>query len=473
MSALRTCMHAMCFGHRPGITCRCAIAILAMATAHARGAEDRWRYAWELHNQDAPPGLVYVELSPQFVDTSAPTLADVRIVPATASEAPWDGSTPPQVPYMLHRPETGRAQTEEWTPVQTINRVYEPGRYEQIVLDFGEPRLKNQLKLELSGSNFRRRVSVEGSDDAQTWKMLREDEWLFDISQPYGDYDVDIVNLGENNFRYLRVTVHHMADDPRRIEILSALAVHRETLAVTRTPVPIVKREDHVNEDLRATDILLDLGYRNLPVYRIDVETETPYFYRAFEVSGRNAVTERVDRRTETGWDQSEREVSWTPVARGVFYRIREGERTRTDLTFNGNAPYRYLRLRIYHEDNPPLEIGPVTVSRRPLPSIIFENDPQVPMVVLSGSPGAMPPQFDLARSVPDLDLAALPVITMAGTPRERVAGETLPWTARNAWILWLALVLTVFVMAWGIWTNLPKMKQEAPLQDHEPREDE
>ena len=442
---------------------RMVVVLLASSAVYHADAADDWSLAWRLDNAAAPAGFVRVDLTPAFVDASAPSLSDIRIVPNSFAEAPWDEAKSTQIPYMLHHPPSGGVQVEEWKPLQVINRVYEPNQYEQIVLDYGEPRLKNQLRITLSGENFRRRVTIEGSDEGRFWSKVREDGWLYDISEPHGNYRVDTIDFPVNNFRYVRVTVHHMADDPRRIDIEGVRALHEETHAVEPEPVSIASRMERVDERARTTDVILDLGFRNLPVSLLKLTTEAPYFYRAFEVSGRNENTQRIERKTETGWDQTEREAPWAAVGRGVMYRTLENGVSDEDLTIECRAPYRYLRVRIHDQDNPPLTLGPIEVYRRPLPSIIVENDPSVAVVVLSGNASVGAPSFDLARSVRDLDVETLPVVAFADTPVTRSIEALAPWTARHAWVIWVALVVAVLVVGGLIVTNLAKLKKDAP----------
>lgn len=440
----------------------CVLASVGMFFAAIASTPAHWNYAWDLPNSDAPDGFVRVDLNEELVDVSAPTLADVRIVPKAFQNVAWDEAQASQVPYMLYHPPSGETHVEEWKPLQVINRVYEPDQYEQLVLDFGESRLKNSIKVELSGQNFQRAVTVEGGSDGQSWDTIHEDAWLFDISQPFGNYVVDTVDFPVNNYRYLRLTVFHSETDPRRVDVKSVRAVHQASLEPALIEVPVLSQEQAVDEQNNVTDIVLDLGYRHLPLARIEVATESPYFHRAFELLGRNAVAERIPRKTETGWDDTEQEVPWTTVARGVLFRIatRQGE-TREDLAIECRAPYRYLRLQIHNQDNPPLALGPIAIYRHPLPSLVIENDPQTPLLILTGNPQAPTPRYDLAQSVRDLDVTTLPSIAIQTAPHDRSVQDEKPWTARNAWVIWLALLPAVLVMGGLIWANLAKMRQE------------
>jgi hypothetical protein len=447
--------------------CLLLMVLLPMPAAAQPLADlSEWRVAWPLLNAEAPAGYVRLELSPAILDTSAPGLEDLRLAYAREGE---DALRPPRhqlVPYILHRPPVGARQVASWKPIQVLDRSYVPELYEQLVLDYGEPVQKNRLRIELSGQNYRRRVTVEGSNDGRDWRVLKEDAWLFNIRQPSGTYDVDTVDLPLNRFRFLRLTAHHMADDPRRIDIQHVDTLHYEISALPLAEVAIASWDVEFDEKLKATDIVFDVGYRNLPLAELELDVATPLFYRAYELAGRNAATARMVRRTETGWDRAEREQAWTTVQRGVIYRIERLGRVEEQVVLETiQARYRYLRLRVIDEDNQPLDVRGAQIRRGPLPVLVFENDPAAPITLFCGNPSARAPAFDLSRALRDLDVAALPAV--AAGPVPTVAVDRAPWTARQGWVIWVALVAAVAVMGWLIIGSLGKLRQ-APTGDED-----
>ena len=111
-------------------------------------------------------------------------------------------------------------------PVQIINRTYVPKRFSRAVLDFGERVGKNKIKIDLPGQNYRRRVTIEGGDDGTAWETVAENLFLFDIQVPGQSHRVDALAFAENSFRYLRLTVENMPDDPERVEMQGASAFY-------------------------------------------------------------------------------------------------------------------------------------------------------------------------------------------------------------------------------------------------------
>ena len=98
-------------------------------------------------------GRVALVLDRDVYDAARSDLGDLRVVDETGSP----------VPYLLERGLAGGA-AEKATP-RLFNRTFVRGRTETASVDFGERLWKRDVMLSLSGDNFRRRVTVDASDD--------------------------------------------------------------------------------------------------------------------------------------------------------------------------------------------------------------------------------------------------------------------------------------------------------------------
>ncbi len=328
-----------------------------------------------------------------------------------------------------------------------------------MTVDFGERVEKNLLQVNLSGRNYRRRALLEGSDDTRNWEVIAEDLWLFDVSVEGQNFKVDTLKFPASNLRYLRLTVYNMSDDPRRITIETVRgAFQRIELEKELVSVPVRQMVPSHQEDKKESVFDLDLGFRNLPLVGLQFEVTDPYFYRGYELCGRNELREKVRRKTETGADSIERDAPWRYVQRGVLYRIQDKTKINESLKVEGiHAPYRYLRLRIFNGDNPPLQINGVSVRRRET-SLMFQAQTGKRYVLIGGKLNVGKADYDLAKAVQGLDELKLPGIRL-GSPTILTHKEQLPpWTERYGIILWIVLVLAVSVMVWLIAKNLKKL---------------
>ena len=88
-----------------------------------------------------------------------------------------------------------------------------------MTVDFGARGPRTRIDVETPGTDFRRRVSVEASQDGDAWEVLKKSDSLFSdrlrtrLVQQGGD------GLPDNDFRYLRITVFNAPDDPERVDI--------------------------------------------------------------------------------------------------------------------------------------------------------------------------------------------------------------------------------------------------------------
>lgn len=315
---------------------------------------------------------------------------------------------------------------------------------------------KNRIKVNLSGENFRRRVILEGSNDSKTWEVVAEDLWLFHVGIQGQNFKVDTLKFPQNNFRYMRLTAYNMSDDPRRITIQSVKgAFYRTESEKELVAVPVKSIQTSFDKKRNQSIFELDLGFRNLPVVTMECEINTPYFYRAYELRGRNQATEKVRRKTESGWKTVEQKVSWKPVHSGVLYRTRYKNKISASLQLEGlNAPYRYLQLRVYNGDNPPLQLNRVAIFRRET-SLVFQARPGQNYVLIGGNSKARPADYDLAKAVRGVDEFTLPVVHPGESAMLEPKEEMIPWSERHGAVILIVLIFAVGVTLGFIIKNL------------------
>ena len=400
-------------------------------------------------------GFVRLSIPPEVFDQSQPTLDDLRVLDSSNG----------LVPHVVHWGRDRVIRQMEWLPARLLNETFMPETYSRVTIDFAEMVEKNRIKVDLSGENYRRRVLLEGSNDSKTWEVVAEDLWLFHVGIQGQNFRVDTLKFPQNNFRYMRLTAYNMSDDPRRITIQSVKGAFYRTESEKELVVVPVKSINTSFDKKRNQSIFeLDLGFRNLPVVIMECEISTPYFYRAYELRGRNQATEKVRRKTESGWKTVEQKVPWKTVHSGVLYRTRYQKKISASLQLEGlNAPYRYLQLRVYNGDNPPLQLNRVAIFRRDT-SLVFQAHPGQTYVLIGGNPKARPADYDLAKAVRGVDEFTLPVVHPGESAILEPAEEMIPWSERHSAVILIVLILAVGVTLGFILKNLrglPAKKQE------------
>jgi hypothetical protein len=387
--------------HRAGIVFVCAGALVSTANAAFDTKGWSWQAPIETGEQN---GFVALAVPDNVFDRSQPALADLRVLNSHENLVPhmlkW--SVPTEDAHTVPR------------PVQLLNETYQPRQFSRVVLDFGQPIVKSQVNVILPGQNFRRKALLEGSADSQSWETVAENLWLFDVTLPEKSFKAQTLHFPPNNFRYLRLTVYNMPDDLEHVTI-DRVTVDDVQAATTGTAVrqiaakPGAARQD---EKHKLTEWVADVGSKNLPVVAAEFNFSDPYFNRAYELYGRNSTTETVQQHTEAGTRTVTQDTPWESVASGVMYRIVENNGSKDGLRATGiRAPFRFLKLVVRNEDNPPLHLEGITFSVAEA-TVVFSAAPGDKYLLRGGNPSAGFANYDLSNAV-QLDAAKLPKVQL------------------------------------------------------------
>ncbi len=412
---------------------RCAgFAVVALALA-AMADEHRFERGIEVPG----PGRVAVRLDAGVYAEARGDLADLRIVDDTEALVPFVLDCDPVRPGPPLRP-------------RLLNRTFVPGRSASVTLDFGEKRRKSALRLSLPGDNFRRRVTVEGSDDGLAFATLLDDAWVFAVPGSAGAR-YERIGLPEGDHRFLRLTVELGPDDPKRIEIgeVSAEGDAPRPPALTLS-VPVRRYE---NAEARETLLVLDLPGARHHFREIALVVGTPSFLRSALVEAQRAPPPPASRGERT----TRRDLEWAPLADGIVYRYESGGRLYENTRLVVSGRERRLRLRIRNGDDLPLEIHGASLAV-PRERVLFEAQPGRQYRLRYGRDQATPPSFDFQRTLGDPAVWAARAAEGRLGPALRTqdgAAATRPWTERHPALLWAGLLFVALALAAVTWRAL------------------
>ena len=382
-----------------------------------------WRYAKSIEFPAAGTGEGLVELAPdqQVFSGAAPKLADLRIIQDEEQE----------VPYKLVV-KTGQHERIPFS-ARVRDLGYLPGQSSSFIADLGHKgTLHNEIEVLTDSRNFQREVTVEGSNDADTWAVLQRGTKIFDFTLRERNFTArnTRVQYPESTVRYLRVRVINDGEEPLNITGASVLSVKETPAQETAYAASIASRRE--DSPRRTSVIVLDLGSRGLPTSGLTIQTPQVNFYRVVSVEG------------------SEDTQLWHPVQN-------------SDVLFSYDTPrfvgkqliasypentYRYFRLTIQNEDNPPLVIEGVKFSgtaRR----LIFQPQFGASYRLYYGNDDARTPSYELERLLPYLDTEYLPSGTLG--PQIANPGFTVPQppvSERLPWLIPVAVAVAASALA-------------------------
>jgi len=404
----------------------------------------------------AEQGFVEFALTPEVFDLAREDLADLRVVAGAGGDAPYVLS--------VASGKTGSAPLL----VRLYNRTYVSGRQSSVTVDFGAKILKNRIGVDTAGLNFRRGVLVEASDDGQGWQKVREGAFLFRVAADAagGSYDKRAVALPESNHRYLRVTVYNGPDDPEQVEIRYVTAWQVVRDPPETSPVPVAGVQVGQKDKEHATEIVLDLGYRKLPLDELLLEFADADFFRRVSVAGRNCKVRTIMTPVEDGPARHRTvEEPWARITGGAIYRYGSGGSVDESLGLSlRGARYRYLRVRIENADDPPLSFDGASVTRL-IYYLAFPPEGAADHALYFGNPSARRPSYDLAHYVDRLREAGVTGSELGGAepnpaygPRER----PVPWSEQHKWIIWIALLGALAALGFLVYRQIKTAPSEA-----------
>ncbi len=319
------------------------------AAAELERADFRYTRGLALDQSEAAP--VLVEPDGALFEHSAPAFADLRVVDADGRTVPW-----------RHAPNQ-RATTSEAVPVLNSGRQ---GQAAVALLDLGaQRRVRDRVELDIPERNFVGRAVILGADDRDGPFTRLSATGVYDVrgAQPARS---TVAVFPPSDYRYLLVRVSGVS----RIAGASVSGA-RERPHLLRRTIKSTKQ----GEDGERTVIILDLGFRNVPVNELRIDADTARYERPVTILGSNDG------------------MQFTPLAAARIFRFAGSSSAPIPI----RAHDRYIRIEIGNGDDPPLhgiEVSAWSRSR----ALLLEGGHPAPFTIYYGSTSASPPDYDFAR---------------------------------------------------------------------------
>jgi hypothetical protein len=430
--------------------------ILMLAGLSYCAAEDvnAWQYYCDVSFEAGEKEYVKFEVTPDIYNRGQKHLPDLRLFDTSEK----------QVPYLIIHPWQQMKKTQ-FNP-QILNRTTDQQKRSFLTLDFGDNKMKNYIEIDTKGSNFRRAVRIEGSNDNKDFFILVSEAFVFSIDKGKKSSVFSGINLPENDYRYLRVRVVPAEDDILAPEITEVRIYRRES--IDTEPTTLTPRQTgHLEDSEQNVSIYdYDLGYMNLPISNIRLDITDKSFYRLVKVEARNQITQMVEIESEDNMIRyQEVEQNWIHISNSAIFRyLSEDEKIEENVSIPvspESTKFRYLRLTIRNYDDLPLAVMGIEADILQ-EKVLFENPGASGIRVYVGSETAKKPRYDIEKKLEfptKADAAIAKLSKLKKNPDYVPPQEVVPWSERYPILPLAIMVILVIVLGYFILKSMRTIK--------------
>lgn len=395
----------------------------SVITVIAQDSMSSWPFFVEVTPRAGAPGTYDLVVPLPVMDKAREDLADLRLYDANGRE----------IPYALRiRREVGDKRE---VMAQAFNQATIGTSTSEMSVDLGENTGEhNEVEIETEGTNFRRRVEVEGSDSGKEWRTLKTGDIIFGFESENRSVESNRVSYPTSRYRYLRVRVSADELTDKQAPFISGVKVVmavREKGEWTTWTVDVPSYQLLRNQGAPASAWTIDLGGR-VPCDRLELEVNDESFSRPFQLE---AVDDPQNIRL---------------IASGELTRHTGEARKPLVITFDNEEQARKLRLLITDHSNQMLSISSITAGA-PTRQLVFglKEAPDQPLRLFFGNAKAAAPHYDFEKTLPAW-LAATPVRSEVGAVANNpdYRPEPLPLTERIPWLIYLVLAASSIALA-------------------------
>lgn len=359
----------------------------------------------------APAVQNYVIVDADLWQYSRAKLEDIRL---------YDGET--QIPYALQEQRGGATSEED--PVETLN-LGTTGNGVQFDLDLGTVPEYDRIRLQLDAKNFVINAEVEGRTARDTKGIQLGRSTLYDFTrQKLGSNS--ILQFPASSFRFLHVTLSQgiRADQIKGVYVFNV--------------------EDKKAFWDNAGKCQSDRVHQSNTVLTCSVTESAPVNRIEFQVNP-SAVNFR---RSVTVTD-----ASGSDVTTGQIERIKIAHQGQSIISENlaldvPDLTSKQFKITIQNGDDAPLPlelVQPVSIERR----IYFDPQGKSALKLYLGDEKLSAPDFDYAKFFKE-DKSAVEARLSAVIQNPAYTGrpDDRPWSERHKFVVWLAMILAVGVLA-------------------------
>lgn len=428
----------------------CLLLVVFCCLCYADFEKTKWQYFKEILMKESVTTNKFAMfyLDAEVFDGSQASLDDLRIIDDTGRE----------IPYILEKEKTIMTGEIRRIPAEIFRKNE---ALNQVLVDLGrEPAVNSYMSLNIADNDFSCDVKLEGTNSTE--EISKEGPWTNNIPVSNKIYDLTNVpwkipidylrrtsfSYPNSNFQYLRITL----DCNKTLKDITSVLID------FRYPSSKGKRDEYniragspqfkKSKKDKITTLVLDLGYRNLPIDTIAFKINSKIgFYRDIKIEGSND------------------EEKWSMIGYDNVFEYKEAKKT--DISFP-EAQYRFLKLSIDDGDNESLDIEEVHCSGFSR-YLIFPVETDKKYYLYYSNYKANKPSYDLEKFSDEIlkekdkfKLVAISGRSVNGEYKPVI--EKKPFFEEHKFVLWIVLFAIVGILLLLIHKSLRKgVESEGP----------
>lgn len=406
----------------------------SIQSVQAKELLKNWEFRSEVIAPEPIKTVAAVPLAQEVYDASNVGQTDLRLVDEQDEVYPYLIKN--QFELLKRQGKSAKVLLAQTTPNETV-----------MVADVGEhPNTYKEIELTPKDENFVRRIILEGSDDQVNWNIIRKDILVYSFSsveswryierythEIYSGYSTSwhrcnnmSFRFPEQKYRYLKVTIPHGQDkEPVELKGMEVFSVNEVSAIEMNYDGKISSQK--VDEESKSQEIIVDLSYKNLPIYQIDIITSQKNYMRNIEVHVSNDGKE------------------WTSAGSHAINSISLDDISSGNHVVKlHNVEGRYLKLTILNGDNKPLDITSIQVTGLQN-YLVFLPEKGKKYFLAYGNPKAKQVSYDLGQV---LQNTLLPQTDKASLGQKKRAPyyepQKGPWTEDKPYLLWGTMIAII-----------------------------
>jgi hypothetical protein len=414
-----------------------AISTLVFTSVWADFARQEWAFFKPISLPEEHIHESLIEIVPDFeiFATANAELTDLRIIAANDQT---------EIPYKLIVERGERSRSELTVAVSNLGHM--SGQYTSFVADLKETGiLHNELEVQTPSKNFQRIVRVEAGTDGETWMILEKNAQIFDHTLNERNYTVrdTRIHYPSTTSRYLRIRI--LDNDEPPIEIVGAVAYFTQELEAQEIDLYATMATREEDTASQSTILVVDLKSTGVPSARLAIITPQENFYRQVGLEGSNDGV-------KWKWIQSSDVLYAYNTPRFVGNKL--------SVTYP-ESTFRYFRLTIRNEDNPPIEIEEIRAHGF-LRKLVFSASPAGIYRLYYGNPSIHAPSYDLERIFPYLVTENLTRAQLGPhTTNPIYIVPSRPFTERYPWLLPMVVAGAAFLIGLFLLKLLSQIRRQ------------